>query len=45
MDNKPLKPAETLEVCINTGVAKAGSSFGRLVVNGQNYNRLVMIRL
>ena len=34
MDNKPLKPAETLEVCINTGVAKAGSSFGRLVVLG-----------
>ena len=34
MDNKPLKPAETLEVCINTGIAKAGSSFGRLVVLG-----------
>ncbi|MBQ9179816.1 MAG: formate/nitrite transporter family protein, partial [Firmicutes bacterium] len=34
MENKPLKPAETLEVCINTGVAKAGSSFGRLVVLG-----------
>ncbi len=34
MDNKPLKPAETLEVCINTGIAKANSSIGRLVVLG-----------
>lgn len=34
MENKPLKPAETLEVAINTGVAKADSSIGRLIVLG-----------
>ena len=34
MDNKPLKPAETLEVAINTGVAKANSSIARLIVLG-----------
>ena len=34
MENKPLKPAETLEVAISTGVAKANSSIGRLIVLG-----------
>ena len=34
MNNKPLKPAETLDVCIETGIAKANSSIARLFLLG-----------
>ena len=34
MNNKPLKPAETLEVCIETGVAKANNTISKLFLLG-----------
>lgn len=34
MNNKPLKPAETLDACIETGIAKANSSIARLFLLG-----------
>ena len=34
MDNKPLKPAQTLDACIEVGVGKANSSVPRLIVLG-----------
>ncbi len=34
MNNKPLKPAETLDACIEVGVGKANSSIPRLFVLG-----------
>ena len=34
MNNKPLKPAETLDVCIETGIAKANNSIARLFLLG-----------